>query len=184
MKYQRSPERGLCLLTSFAMALDTSTEDLLAEIGDSWKILAFKDLPVPYCWRGVHIQEMIKIALQRGYAVTPIELIPQVSPPRPLNPITNRRYNDVPVYHGASEKNNWRIFRQTIMSCSGIITGSIAPSLSTLIKRGHAVAFDKGTIYDPDTEAYLYSTTQCEIRNFYANCVWRVDKIEVTNECV
>jgi len=182
MQYQKSPERGLCLLTSFAMALNVSSKELLAEIGESWKLLCFDGLPIPYCWRGVHIQEMIQAALQRSYAVTPVELIPQVAPPRLENPVSFLRYTDVPVYHGGSEENNWKIFNQTITTCSGVLTGVIAPSLSKMIQRGHAVAFEKGVIFDPDTKAYLYSQQQCEDHNFYVNCAWRVDKIEVLNE--
>jgi len=179
MRLQRSPERGLCLLTSFAMALGIPAKELLEEVGDDWRTLAFSGLPTPYCWRGIHIQEMIPIALNRGYAVTPIELIPQVSPPMPLSPKTGKRYFDVPVYREKTEESNCTFFGQIVTTCSGVLTGVIAPSLSQLIQRGHAVAFERGTIFDPDTEAYLYSAGQCEARNFYANCIWRFDKIEV-----
>ena len=178
MKLQQSPEPGLCILTSFAMVLNMSAEMLLKRIGNGWKTLAFPNLPVPYCWRGVHIQEFILVALKRNYAVTPVELMPQVGPPQAIDPVTRVAYQDVTVFHGPTETINWDIFCDVIMSCSGVLTGVIAPRL-TKYQRGHAVAFEKGVIFDPSSEAYMYSVKQCEARNFYANCAWRFDKIEV-----
>lgn len=177
MRLQRSSETGLCILTSFAMALGMPAEDLLARLGDRWKTLAFPDLPVPYCWRGIHIQELILVALEMGYAVTPVELLPQTSPAQALNPVTRKPYRDVIVFHGATEEANWEIFHDVIRTCFGVITGQIAPSM-TRFQRHHAVAFDTGTIYDPSTDAFLYSVKQCESRNFYSSIAWRFDRME------
>jgi len=180
MKLQRSPERGLCLVASFAMALDVPAETLLQEIGDQWKLHAFSDLPVPYCWRGVHIQELIARAVARGIAVTPIQLAPFVDPPAVRHPHTGRPYSPVPVFYGgSSEETNWGLLKQTIVSCRGVLTGTLARH--SPIIRGHAVAFDHGVIYDPDGDAYLYSVQQCETHNFYANCAWRFDRMEVSH---
>ena len=179
MKLQQSPETGLCILTSFAMVLDMSAEMLLERIGNGWKTLAFPNLPVPYCWRGVHIQELILVALKHNYAVTPVELMPQAGPPQAIDPVTRVAYQDVTVFHGSTETINWDIFCNVIMSCSGVLTGVIAPRL-TKYQRSHAVAFEKGVIFDPSSEAYMYSVKQCEARNFYANCAWRFDKMEIS----
>jgi len=157
------------------MALDMAAEDLLARIGDRWKTLAFPNLPVPYCWRGIHIQELILVALEQGYAVTPIELLPQTAPPQAIDPMTRKAYQDVVVFHGKTESANWDIFNNVIKTCSGIIEGVIAPSM-TRFQRGHAVAFEKGTIFDPSSGAFLYSVRGCESRNFYVNTIWRFDR--------
>jgi len=180
MKLQKSPDPGLCILTAFAMALDMPADALLERIGDRWKTYAFPNLPTPYCWRGVHIQELILVALEQGYAVTPIELLPQIAPPQAIDPETRKVYQNVVVFHGADESANWDIFFNVIRTCSGVITGQIAPS-RTRFQRGHAVAFDKGTILDPSSNAFLYSVHECESRNFYANTAWRFDRRE-TNE--
>ncbi len=179
MKLQRTPARGLCILASFAMALNVPAQELLDRIGDEWQTLAFPGLPVPYCWRGVHIQELILLALEYGYAVTPIELLPQTTSPQILNPRTRQPYRKVVVLRGETEEANWRVFRRTIMDCSGVLTGAL-----TLLRfnRGHAVAFEKGVIFDPDNDAFMYSTQQCETRNFFANCIWRFDKMEKQND--
>lgn len=181
MRLQKSSETGLCILTSFAMALDMPAADLLEQIGGGWKTLAFPNLPVPYCYRGIHIQELILIALEQSYAVTPIELFPQTSSPKAINPVTRKSYRDVTVFYGATEEANWRIFNDVIRTCSGVITGRLAPSM-TRFQRHHAVAFDKGTILDPSSGAFLYSVQQCENRNFYSGTAWRFDKIGKSND--
>lgn len=178
LNFQRPPERGLCLVTSFAMILDVPVTELLAELGERWKSYAFPNLPQPYCFRGIHIQELVQIALARGYALTPVELMPAVAPPQPINPETQQPYANVLVYHGLTMESNWHIFNRTIMTSTGFIVGNIAPLPTKLIQRGHAVAYDHGTIYDPDGEAYLYSARHCEDRNFYSKCAWRLDKRE------
>ncbi len=175
MKLQRSPEPGLCILTSFAMALDMSAENLLMRIGGRWKTFAFPNLPVPYCYRGIHIQELILIALEENFTVTPIELFPQISSPRAIDPVTRRTYQNVTVFHGDTEEKNWSIFNNTILTCFGVITGRLAPT-TIQFQRNHAVAFDKGTILDPSSNAFLYSVRECEARNFYANTAWRFDR--------
>ena len=180
MRLQHAPEDGLCILAAFAMALDMPAQVLLDRIGNGWKTLAFPNLPVPHCWRGVHIQELILVALSEGYAVTPIELMPQAAPSQAINPMTRAAYQDMIVFHGPTEETNWDIFRNVVMTCSGVLTGRVAPSPRlSRFQRGHAVAFERGVIFDPSSEAYMYSVQQCEVRNFYANCAWRVDKREI-----
>jgi hypothetical protein len=182
MNYQRCPNNDhLCLLTSFAMVLDVPAEILLEQIGDQWKTLAFPDLPVPSCWRGIHIQELILIALRLGYAVTPVELMPQTTPPQAINPKTRVAYQNIVVFHGADESTNWDIFRNVVMTCRGVLVG-IKTRPPTRFQCGHAVAFEKGVIFDPSSEVYMYSVQQCEARRFYANYAWRFDRIEVLNE--
>ena len=163
------------------MALDMPAADLLEQIGGGWKTHAFENLPVPYCYRGVHIQELILIALEQGYAVTPIELFPQTSSPKAIDPVTHKAYHDVTVFHGETEEVNWRIFNNTVLTCFGIITGRIAPNM-TRFQRHHAVAFNKGTIFDPSSGAFLYSVRKCELRYFYSNTAWRFDKIGKPND--
>jgi hypothetical protein len=164
-------------VASFAMALDVPAETLLKEISDQWQLLAFPGLPEPFCRRGPHIQELILRAIVRGIAVTPIELGPVIDPPSARHPHTGRPYPIIPVYYnGNSEETNWEIFRKTIVSCRGVLTGKQV-HVATHV-RGHAVAFDHGTICDPNGNAYLYSPKQCETHNFYANCAWRFDKME------
>lgn len=180
MKLQHSPERGLCLVAAFAMALDVPADELLAEVGDKWKTLVFEGLPVPYCWRGVHVQELIRLALKRRMAVTAIELFPAVAPPQPTNPETCRPYSEAVVFYGETEEANWAYFSETVLTCKGVLTGLLAPR-HLAYRRGHAVGFDHGIILDPDGEAYQFSITACERHNFYPNVAYRIDMMESPN---
>lgn len=177
MRLQKSPERGLCIVAAFAMVFDEPADQLLTELGDKWKTLAFEGLPVPYCWRGVHTQELILLALKRRLAVTPIELFPQVAPPQFTQPSSNRSYNEVVVFHGETEDANWAIFNNVILNQRGVVKGLLAPR-HIPFRRGHAVAFENGVIFDPDGEAYQYSVAACEQHNFYPHCAYRIDQME------
>jgi hypothetical protein len=118
---------------------------------------------------------MIHAALRRGRAVTPIEVFPQTAPPQVSNPKTGARYSEAMVLYG-SEEENWARFHEVVLKHRGVLTGTLA--LSRLFQRGHAVAFERGTIFDPDLEAYLYSIPACEQHNFYPSVAYRIDQME------
>ena len=65
---------------AFAMALDMPVADLLAAIGHDGSEIAFPSLPEPLCRRCFHIQELVQVALARGFAATPVELFPVLQP--------------------------------------------------------------------------------------------------------
>lgn len=176
MKLQQTSEDGLCLLTSFAMAFDCSATDLQKEMGDSWKSVIFPGLPRPYCWKGHHIQEFVRHIMQYGYAITPVELAPTIGSPL----VDDDFYpcSTVPVYASAeAEVNSQRVFSDVIFNSRGVLTGCLASSIG--IVRGHAVAYEYGRIFDPRGYVFRYSTKECERRGYYANCAWRIDKVEV-----
>ena len=148
---------------AFAMALDMPVADLLAAIGHDGSEVAFPGLPEPACRRCFHIQELIQVALARGFAVTPIELFPVLQP-------ANAGPHRVVLY----PDNNWRRFEQTILSSRGVIDG-------TGTRFGHTVAYDHGRIFDPKGLLYDYSRLACEARHFYSRCAWRIDPIGERN---
>lgn len=176
MKLQTSPGNGLCVLASFAMALDMSTRDLQRAIdsecegaGD-YQLEVFPGLREPYCWRGYHVQQFIRYAVSRGLAVTPIELFPAVA--APLCGDTRVAH---PIYVTPdATRTSWEMFQQTILTSSGILTGFFSHQHSVI--RGHAVAYEKGIIFDPRGAEFNYSKESCEARHFYANCAWRIDR--------
>jgi len=166
MILQKMPDRGLCLPTSFAMALDVPVAGILEQLSD-WRRPVFPGLPEPLCWRGIHIQECIRIAQDLGFSVTPGELYPQVAPPRPTGP-QGETYQNYPVALG----DNWQTFTHVIRLSRGVITGvRVAPLV------GHAVAYDHGVVYDPNGYEHPFSREACEARNFAAQCAWRIDRI-------
>ena len=80
IRLQQVSEPGLCLPTSFAMAIGIPVARLLDRL-HGWHTVLFPDLPEPLCWRGIHIQEIIRLVLNMGYAVTPCELFPRIAGP-------------------------------------------------------------------------------------------------------
>lgn len=164
MLMQVMPGPGLCLSTSFAMALDIPVSSLLERLPPHTSVV-FEGLPAPLCWRGHHVQELIRLALDYRYAVTPCEMYPQIAPPRP-------GFENFVVSFGAS---NERAFADTLLMSRGVITGVVGvPGLGVI---GHAVAYDHGYIYDPNGHEYFYEEDACEARKFYPQCAWRVDQM-------
>jgi hypothetical protein len=177
MKLLHSSDDALCILTAFAMVFDMDPDELQAEIGSNWQSIAFSGLPQPYCWRGYHVQEFIRYAVQRGYAITPIELAPVVAPPMIKGGYNTPPYPNVPIYLGdEAEARSWQIFKNIVLNSRGILTGLLVNA--SILIRGHAVAYEHGVIYDPRGRTFYYSAEECESRGFYANCAWRVDRMK------
>ncbi len=145
------------------MVLDISTADFFGHVGRDGSEVAFPMLPDPMARRGLHFQECIAAALQLGYAVTPIELFPMIQSTTPGE-------NNIVVLFGDDESANWHRFEHTIQTTIGVLEGVGRRCL-------HAVAYDSGTIFDPDGDQYAYSHPACESREFYPRRVWRVDCI-------
>lgn len=159
MELQQRSEPWMCMPLAFAMALDIPVADLLAAIGHDGGEIVFPNLPEPLCRRCFHIQELIQVALVRGFAVTPVELFPVLQP-------TDAGPNKTILY----QDSNWRRFAETIRKSRGVIDG-------TGERHGHTVAYDHGRILDPKGSLYDYSRTACEAHQFHARCAWRIDPI-------
>lgn len=151
-----------CLVTSFAMALQLPVSTLVEMIGHGGGDIIFPYEPEPMCRRGFHVQECIVQALALGYCVTPVQLFPTLT--------CETGYATHPVIYGA-EANNWGQFIHFIRTTSGVIEGHGR-------RCNHAVAYDRGRIFDPDGREYDYSNEACAARGFYTTCLWRVDRRE------
>jgi len=150
----------MCMPLAFAIALDMPVADLLAAIGHDGSEIVFSSLPEPLRRRGFHIQELVHVALARGFAVTPVELFPVLQP------------TEVGPFHKAVlyPDNNWRRFDAVIQGSRGVIDGTGA-------RIGHMVAYGHGRIYDPRGSVYEYSRLAWEAHQFYTRCAWRLDAI-------
>lgn len=162
MELQSKPERWTCLPVAFAIVLDMPVADVLLAAGHDGSEIVFPGLPEPVCRRGFHIQELIDVALARGFAVTPVELFPL------LQPVEGSLLQHTIAYRNG----NWRRFEETIAQSRGVITGAG-------FRCGHAVAYDHGHLFDPDGLVYNYSRLACEAHRFYTHCAWRIDRREV-----
>jgi hypothetical protein len=58
------------------MTLDIPVSEIIEEVGHDGGEIVFPHLREPACRRGFHSQELVKIAWQHRYAMTPIELFP------------------------------------------------------------------------------------------------------------
>lgn len=144
-----------CILEAFAMAMDTTTDELIREIGHSGSQIMAPALPEPQCRRGFHIQELIQVAIRYGKSVTPFELIPSslfVSGDT-LKITNNLRESE---------------FLSLIRTKRGVITGMSRRTM-------HAVAIDRGKVYDSVGLIYDFSFANCEAHGFFAQCLWIVE---------
>ena len=133
---------------------------MLAAIGHDGSEIVFPTLPEPLCRRCFHVQELVQVALSRGFAVTPVELFPVLQPTE-VGPFRNTvLYRD----------NNWQRFEATIRASRGVIDGTGA-------RFGHTVGYGHGRIYDPKGSVYDYSRLACEAHQFHTRCAWRIDPI-------
>ncbi len=160
MKLQLKPERWQCAVTAFAMALDCPVRDLMLCIGHDGGEIVFPDLPEPANRRGHNIYEMIPVAIDLGYAVTPIPLRPTIVP-------ANDPVREVAI---GTDEQNWNRFTRHILMSRGTIECQ-GPRCY------HVLAYDRGRIFDPEGREFPYSRDACEQRKLYTYCLWRVDRI-------
>jgi len=123
-----------CLVYSLAMLLDEDVDVLIQELGHDGMVKDWPEHPIPHCYNGHHIQEIIDLVLARGYSLTPIESYPRYA--SAMDPS-----NWKPVY-----SNGARFLRQ-ISGRRGILIGQYRG-------RGHAVAWDGDIIWDPNGKTY------------------------------
>ncbi len=69
-----------CLAIASAMALGLTYEELISRIGHDGQAIIFPDLSDPGKRQGFHIQEIIDVAINMGFAVIPIEALPYSTP--------------------------------------------------------------------------------------------------------
>ena len=149
------------------MVLDIPVPDLYGIVGHDGSEIAFPALPDPMARQGLHIQECIAAALKLGYAVTPVELFPVI---RATLPCTDQSV----VRFGNDESANWQRFEHTIANSTGVLEGLGRRCL-------HAVAYEYGTIFDPDGDQHPYSRLACQSCHFIPRCAWRVDRMQANS---
>ena len=160
MKLQVKHEQWQCAVTAFAMALSIPVADLINRSGHDGGEIVFPDLPEPAKRRGHNIYELVQIAIDLGYAVTPVPL---------RAAITSANDPQRQVILG-TDCENWRRFTRQLHDSLGVIECS-GPRVY------HMLAYDRGRIFDPDGDEFVYSREACEQRNLYTYCLWRVDRI-------
>lgn len=130
MRLQTNPNSWSCLPTSAAMVLGMDKFGVIDYIGHDGSGIMFNDLKDPHCRRGFHMQEIIIVAWNFGFAVTPIEVIPCSTP---------GGGREFVVDFGISHTKR---FQRWLKNTKGIITGVVN-------NVGHAVAWDGERCLDP-----------------------------------
>ena len=69
-----------CTLAAFAIALDKTTDELIALVGHEGREVVHPHLPTPLCYRGYHIQEWVDCCARLGKALVLIEREPVSTP--------------------------------------------------------------------------------------------------------
>jgi len=122
-----------CLLYSAAMVLNTPVEVLRKEIGYTGNEIWWPNAKKPvHRLRTFHMQEIIDCALRRNIALTPIEVLPRMSP--------------------EGMEDNWKLMADEIRLRSRIqeyLKNRIGILIGTKPSGPHAVAWAENHIYDP-----------------------------------
>jgi len=162
MYLQKKPHPWSCLATSIAMALEIPTWHLHELVGHDGSHILFPDLPEPQCRRGFHINEAVLACLALGYAASPVELAPHIAPSGGGSP-------PAPVY---PEEHAFRQFAEMVQCGRGVI------ECKTGAGNWHAVAYELGTIYDPDGREFDYSREACEGRGLFTVRLWQIERVK------
>lgn len=168
MKPQKNPNAWSCLPTAFSIVLGISFEEILGKVGHDGSEITHAGLGEPRNRRGFHMQEMVKMCLQMGMSVTPVDLWPQASPvllkgeEELLEPV---RFNT----------GMWNWFTYNLFTTEGVV------ECRSMVGNGHALAYQgKGQhaiIYDPaKNDQFTFRIPQdAEQRDRYLATLWRLD---------
>ncbi len=127
-----------CLPASFSMACGVPFNSFIGLLGHDGSDLPYTDKAFH---AGFHPQECVEVAQTLGWACTPIELFPKITP----------NYKEERVI--SFRCGNMARFLQHLTSCrAGVIEG-----YSPIRKLGHAVAWDGLLIYDPRGRTFSFS---------------------------
>jgi len=152
MKLIKATKPWNCVIAAAAMAMDCTIEELEKLIGhDGGEIV--RDSPSPANRRGFHIQEIIDVAWQKGFSVTPIEA-------KPIGTIGDGKFSPI--------KMNEMRFQEYLDDNIGILTGQAR-------RFGHAVAWDGKMVYDPRGHIISFDDCNVAISHF-----WIFDGIRIT----
>jgi hypothetical protein len=151
----KKPNPWSCSVTAFAMATDLLIFEFIAGCGHDGSAFAFPELGDPAGRRGFHEQELIAVCIDKGFTCTPFELWPTCDYGHGLT---------IPACDPRRD-----VFERLVFRNSGVITGRT-------VKCGHAVAFERGMIFDPDGPEFPFSFEACESRGFFPGCLWLVKR--------
>jgi hypothetical protein len=156
-----------CLIYAATMVLQhygckLTPVDLINEIGHDGCTVLWPTRPIPYCYRGVHPQEIQDCFIRRGLGLMNIA---------PMPVIGNGTENWA-IYAGVPEESVTARYKQYMMGNNGIILGQGPHNVDV----AHAVAWDGNQCFDP--EGFTYPLDDFVAREAFLVCGAPVIKIK------
>ena len=161
-----NPNNWSCLPTAFAMAIGWPTDRIIQEIGHDGSDELYHAKGVK---AGFHEQECIEVLQKFGYACTPIEIVPCISPNTDLSDYRL-------VYFGDGLTSNVARLKRHLEDSHGVLTGIYTKNDKVT---GHAVAWDGTMIYDPNFGGRIYTFDDSSKHGFTPRCYWKVQHVNV-----
>ncbi len=158
MELIKQPNSWSCTAAAAAMAFDCEIEDITERVGHNGNEIIHHGLRPPACFKGFHIQEIVDVGWTLGFSMTLIESAPSQTP------------DGVHIYDitkWSQFDNNQQRFECYIDNNQGILIGKAQ-------NYWHAVAFEKGTIYDP--QGRIYNIDDCDL---FLESLWVVSKNQI-----
>ena len=134
IEIQHAPNQWSCLATSFAMCFNIPILELFKLLGHDGSEIIWPDLEEPLCHRGHHLQELIDAGIHLNYATMYVER---------ENVLMHPTKDDFIIIQP----------KLTIESYFDRFPGVI---LGIFNKIRHAVAYEKGIIYNPNGQVSEY----------------------------
>ena len=150
-----------CIAAAAAMAFDCEIKDIIKRVGHDGNEIIHYGLKPPACFKGFHIQEIVDVGWKLSFNMTLIEAAPSQTP-------DGKHVHDITKwcsFEDCEERFTWYLDNN-----SGILIGKAR-------KYWHAVAFDKGTIYDP--RGRVYNIDDCDL---ILESLWIVTKNQIISE--
>jgi len=168
VKLEANPNDWSCLPTAFATAVGREAAWMIRQIGHDGSSTPYKDKEFR---AGFHEQECIEVLQRFGYACTPIEAVPAISPTGSLDEYRL-------IYFGEDEMvSNIERFKRHLEGSCGVLTGVYIRGAKTV---GHAVAWDgaEQQIYDPNLGGRVYPFEDASKFGFTPRCYWKVQYVK------
>ncbi len=154
MRLITSPVSWGCSAAALAMVLGKDYDFVIKEIGHDGSEVIHPELPPPGCFKGFHIQELIEVAIEHSYAVTPIEALP----------VQTATGDDEHIVEFSQYCSHETRLAYHFERCeNGVILGKLR-------KYWHAVAWDGENVFDP--RGQIYPRSDCKIN---VATLWRFD---------
>jgi len=162
MKLIKQPNSWSCTVAAAAMAFDYEIEEVIKWIGHDGSEVVHPGLKPPACFKGFHMQEIIDLGFLTGLSMTCIEAKPSQTP-------DGEHIHDITKW-GTFWFNCVQRFEFYVDNNKGILIGKAR-------KFWHAVAFEKGIIFDPRGRIYPYG--DCEL---FVESLWIVTRNQIIPE--